>query len=298
MKESRLFQILYYILDKGRVTATELAEKFEVSERTIYRDIDWISSAGIPIFTSKGRNGGIEIDSSYVLKKAILSDEERDKMVIALKTLEDTDFLHRNELISKLSSLFQVNNENWIEVDLTNWQCNKSYKKVFDSLKNSIMSKKIISMNYFNGNSKQSKRTVKPIRLLFKGQDWYLYGFCMLREDFRFFKLSRIKNLEILDTVYDDDFSDITINKELEYENMINLKLKFDKKIAFRVYDELSDAIIEDDEYIYADLSLPDNSITYSYILSFANYAEVIEPEKIRRKIKEIINEMGERYKN
>ncbi len=160
------------------------------------------------------------------------------------------------------------------------------------------MSKKIISMNYFNGNSKQSKRTVKPIRLLFKGQDWYLYGFCMLREDFRFFKLSRIKNLEILDTVYDDDFSDITINKELEYENMINLKLKFDKKIAFRVYDELSDAIIEDDEYIYADLSLPDNSITYSYILSFANYAEVIEPEKIRRKIKEIINEMGERYKN
>lgn len=79
MQESRLFRILYYLLDKGQATAPELAEKFEVSVRTIYRDIDAMSSAGIPIYVTTGRNGGIRFLDGHILDKTFFSSGENRK---------------------------------------------------------------------------------------------------------------------------------------------------------------------------------------------------------------------------
>ncbi len=114
MKESRLFQILYYILERGRVTAPELADKFEVSVRTIYRDIDWISNAGIPIYTTQGKGGGIEIDSNFVINKAMLTPDEKEQILLALNSTKNINELEQSDLIKKLSVLFDVKNSNWI----------------------------------------------------------------------------------------------------------------------------------------------------------------------------------------
>ena len=260
MKDNRLFRILYYILEKGKVTASELADKFEVSVRTIYRDIDSISSAGIPIYALQGKGGGIEIAEDFVLSKSLLSENEKQQIMSSLQGLDNTAIQHENELLTKLSALFKMKNTSWIEVDFNNWQNNKLYEKTFNDIKSAIISKNIVSFTYFSSNEKGTSRSVKPVRLLFKSQDWYLYAFCLLRNDFRYFKLSRIKNLEIHTEKFDDNFEDAILKKEMPHENTVHIKVKFDRKVAFRVYDEINGEIIEDDEgNLYAEIEIPND---------------------------------------
>ena len=297
MKDNRLFKILYYILEKGKVTANELADKFEVSVRTIYRDIDSISSAGIPIYALQGKGGGIEIAEDFVLSKSLLSENEKQQIMSALQGLDNTTKQSENELLTKLSALFKMKNTSWIEVDFNNWQNNKLYEKTFDDIKSAILSKNIISFTYFSSNEEETSRSVKPVRLLFKSQDWYLYALCLLRNDFRYFKLSRIKNLDIHTEKFDDSFEDILLKKEMPHENTVNIKVKFNRKVAFRVYDELNGEITEDnDGNLYTEIQIPNNHNLYNYIFSFGDGAEVLEPKEIRRQIKEMINKMAEKY--
>ena len=297
MKDNRLFRILYYILEKGKVTASELADKFEVSVRTIYRDIDSISSAGIPIYALQGKGGGIEIAEDFVLSNSLLSENEKQQIMSALQGLDNTTVQHENELLTKLSALFKMKNTSWIEVDFNNWQNNKLYEKTFNDIKSAILSKNIVSFTYFSSNEKETSRRVKPVRLLFKGQDWYLYALCLLRNDFRYFKLSRIKNLETNTEKFNDNFENVVLKKEMPYENTVHIKVKFDRKVAFRVYDEINGEIIEDDEgNLYAEIEIPNDYNLFNYIFSFGDGAEVLEPKEIRMQIKEMINKMAEKY--
>ena len=297
MKDNRLFRILYYILEKGKVTANELADKFEVSVRTIYRDIDSISSAGIPIYALQGKGGGIGIAEDFVLSKSLLSENEKQQIMSALQGLDNTTIQRENELLTKLSALFKMKNTSWIEVDFNNWQNNKMYEKIFDDIKSAILSKNIISFTYFSSNEKETDRSVKPVRLLFKSQDWYLYALCLLRNDFRYFKLSRIKNLEIHTEKFDDSFENAILKKEMPHENTVHIKVKFDRKVAFRVYDELNGEITEDnDGNLYTEIEIPNDYNLYNYIFSFGDEAEVLEPEEVRIQIKKMINKMAEKY--
>ena len=297
MKDNRLFRILYYILEKGKVTANELADKFEVSVRTIYRDIDSISSAGIPIYALQGKGGGIEIAEDFVLSKSLLSENEKQQIMSALQGLDNTTIQRENELLTKLSALFKMKNTSWIEVDFNNWQNNKMYEKTFDDIKSAILSKNIISFTYFSSNEKETDRSVKPVRLLFKSQDWYLYALCLLRNDFRYFKLSRIKNLEIHEEKFEDSFDDVILKKEIPNNHKVRIKVKFNRKVAFRVYDELNGEITEDDDgNLYTEIEIPNDYNLYNYIFSFGDGAEVLEPKDIRMQIKEMINKMAEKY--
>lgn len=298
MKNNRLFKILYYILENGKVTANELADKYEVSVRTIYRDIDVISSAGIPIYATQGKGGGIEISDDFVLKKSLLSKKEQEQILVALKGLEETNKEYENELLTKLSALFKMKNTNWLEVDFTNWQRSKAYDELFKDMKSAIINKNIVRFIYFSSDKKETSRNVKPIRLLFKGWDWYVYAFCLLRNDFRYFKLSRIKEFEVLSDNFKDDFNNIILKKEMEYEETVLVKMKFDRKMAFRVYDEVSSDIEEDEEgNLYATIELPNDYNLYNYIFSYGDAVEVLEPKEIRDKIRNTINKMTQKYR-
>ena len=138
MQDSRLFRIVYYLLDKGKCTAPELADKFEVSTRTIYRDLDVISAAGIPIYATQGKGGGISILPEYVMDNALLSDEEKEKIVMALQGIAVTDET-TDDLLSKLGALFQTKAENWIEVDFSDWIKNNPDRDIFNSIKTAIL---------------------------------------------------------------------------------------------------------------------------------------------------------------
>lgn len=296
MRDSRLFRILYYILEKGKVTANELSEKFEVSVRTIYRDIDVISSAGIPIYATQGKGGGIEIADDFVLKKSLLSEKEQEQILVALKGLEGINKQYENELLTKLSAFFKIKNTNWIEVDFTNWQRGNEYDELFNDIKSAIINKNIIRFTYFSSNKKETSREVKPIRLLFKGWDWYVYTFCLLRNEFRYFKLSRIRDLKILDENFEDSYEDVVLIKKMEYKDTVHVKLKFDRKVAFRVYDEMGDIKEDEEGNLYAEIELPNDYNLYNYIFSFGESVEVLEPIEIRNNIRDMINKMSRIY--
>ena len=297
MKDNRLFRILYYILEKEKVTANELADKFEVSVRTIYRDIDSISSVGVPIFTTQGKGGGIKIDNEFILNKSLFDTNEKEQIIAALQGLEKTNEAYKSELITKLSALFKIKNSNWIEIDFTSWGSNNTYQDLFNALKTVIINKNIISFSYNSSKGEKINRKVKPIRLLFKEQDWYLYGFCLLRNDFRYFKLSRMKDLEVLATNYEDNFENIVLKREIKYENTVNIKLKFNKSVAFRVYDGFNGAIEEDEKgNLYVEIKIPNNYKLYNYIFSFGSNVEILEPKEIRNQFKNIIDELAKKY--
>lgn len=121
MQESRLFKIVYYLIEKGKSTAPELAQKFEVSVRTIYRDIDVISSAGIPIYATQGKNGGIIIDENFTLARSMLSTKEKEQILSGLQALFVANSNNTNKLLTKLGALFHMKTTNWIEVDFSDW---------------------------------------------------------------------------------------------------------------------------------------------------------------------------------
>lgn len=298
MQENRLFRIIYYLLDKGSSTAPELAEKLEVSIRTIYRDIDVISNAGVPIYATQGKGGGITISKDFVLNKSFLSAEEKELILMALQGIIATDGSNTGELLSKLGGLFQAPNTNWIEVDFSSWKKSIVGQDIFNDIKKAIFGKNIIFFQYFGGSKKISKRRAAPLKLVFKSKDWYLYGFCLLRNDYRFFKLARIKDIEIQEEMFSQEIViPPAVIKQAEIENTVPVFLKFNREIAFRVYDEFADEITSDEtDYLYVRTLLPDNDMLYSYLLSFTDCVEVLEPDNIRKQLIEKLTKIHKKY--
>ena len=298
MEQSRLFKIVYHLLEKGKSTAPELAEKFEVSIRTIYRDLDTISAAGIPIYATQGKGGGIFIMQDFMLNKSLLSEQEKEQILMALQGISATEHNQTDELLMKLSGLFQSKVTNWIEVDFSEWYKNTPNYDVFNLIKNTIFNQYTITFSYFAREGNYSNRTVEPIKLIFKNKDWYLYGFCLLRNDFRFFKLTRIKDLEISsDTFIREVKSSHEIETVIKNKNFIHAKLKFSPKVAFRVYDEFTDNVSKDNQgNLYVNIDLPDNETLFSYILSFGDNVEILEPDYLRHSMKEKLALMLEKY--
>jgi predicted DNA-binding transcriptional regulator YafY len=289
---------VYHLLEKGKSTAPELAEKFEVSIRTIYRDLDTISAAGIPIYATQGKGGGIFIMQDFVLNKSLLSEQEKEQILMALQGISATEHNQTDELLMKLSGLFQSKVTNWIEVDFSEWYKNTPNYDVFNLIKNAIFNQYTITFSYFAREGNYSNRTVEPIKLIFKNKDWYLYGFCLLRNDFRFFKLTRIKDLEISsDTFIREVKSSHEIETVIKNKNFIHAKLKFSPKVAFRVYDEFTDNVSKDNQgNLYVNIDLPDNETLFSYILSFGDNVEILEPDYLRHSMKEKLALMLEKY--
>ncbi|CAH0121113.1 hypothetical protein PAE9249_03639 [Paenibacillus sp. CECT 9249] len=156
MAENRLFQMVYLLLEKRSMTAPELAEHFEVSVRTIYRDIDILSATGIPVYTTQGKGGGISIRDNFVLNKSFISEQEQRQILMALQGINIVDADNTSAVLSKLSGVFQKQNVNWIEVDFADWNRTNS---VFQTLKSAIFQNKKVSFLYFSGKGESANRT-------------------------------------------------------------------------------------------------------------------------------------------
>ena len=156
MSDSRLFKILYYLLDREHATAPELAAEFEVSPRTIYRDVEALSSAGIPIYAEPGRNGGIYLLQDFILDRAILSEKEMQEVLTALQSIFATGYTGGREMLTKLSALFNVNTKNWLEVDFSRWGKGVHDNSKFEILKTAVIQSKEIKIVYENTNSEKA----------------------------------------------------------------------------------------------------------------------------------------------
>jgi predicted DNA-binding transcriptional regulator YafY len=301
MQINRLFEIVYILLDKKKVTAKALADQFEVSIRTIYRDIEILSEAGIPIYTNKGRGGGINLLDNFILNKSLISENEQNEILASLQSLSAIKYPDAEPILNKLGTLFNKSIYNWIDVDFSSWSGGTYERESFDILKSAILEGKVISFYYFNSQGEKTHRMVEPLKLIFKGQAWYFYGYCRLKSDYRVFKISRVKELNITNETFQRSIPEdiFTANNSVYKEKEIKLILHIDKKMAYRVYDEVSEeniTVTENGDFI-VEINIADEKDVYGYILSYGAYIEVIEPKRIRKDIAKTLKAAIKRYK-
>ena len=299
MQLSRLFEIVYLLLNKKSTTANELAAHFEVSKRTILRDIDTLTAAGIPIYTVQGKGGGISILDNFVLDKTAVSDEEQSKILLALQTLNAADDVEATELLERLSGLFQKDITDWLEIDFSRWGTRSPVdNKKFGQLKDAIIKSSVAKITYYGSNSKKSERRICPLKLIYKDKAWYLQGYCLEKSDYRVFKMSRIKNIDLLTEKFDP--KNFTV-PELESPDIVyeTVKLKFSSDAIHRVYDDFEDNEITQnaDGSITVMAQIPCGEWIYGFLLSYGASLEVLEPLSVRNNMIERIKEFKKTYK-
>ncbi|KAI4440822.1 YafY family transcriptional regulator [Schaedlerella arabinosiphila] len=289
MSESRLFKILYYLLDKGTVTAPELAKKFEVSVRTIYRDIDMLSGAGIPVYTTTGHGGGIHLLDNFVLKKSLLSEQEMQDILIGVQSLSAVQYPDTDGVMSKLKATFQIAESDWIEIDFSRWgSIVEKEKQYFEMLKRSILGRQEIQFLYYNSLGEVSQRRCQPLKMVYKDKAWYLYAYCLKRNDYRLFRISRIKELLVTDQYFKShsEMKESVFPLMEEMGKPITIELSFPKEVSYRVYDTFEDDVIKwNGQEIRVNVTLPETEWLYSFIMSFGNQISILYPISLKEKI-------------
>lgn len=299
MQINRLIEMVYVLLDKKTITAKELSDYFEVSQRTIYRDIDNLSAAGIPIYTNKGKGGGISLLDNFVLNKSMFSEKEQVEILSSLQSLKALNVQDVEPVLKKLAVVFGKNNTSWIDVDFSRWGSNPDERERFNIFKTAILNKKMVSFDYYGSNGEKTERTIEPLKLVFKGYAWYIYAFCNMKNDFRIFKISRIKNLVIKERLFTRNAPENIVMESTELNiKMIRIVLKMHSRLAFRVFDEFGHGSIKEnpDGSFFVTVDFPDDEWVYGYILSFGEDAEVIAPKKIRNGLKSRLEECLKKY--
>ena len=298
MQESRFFKIVYHLLNKGHATAPELAKKLEVSVRTIYRDIEALSEAGIPVYAETGRNGGIYLMSDFVLGKTMLSEKEKKELLAALQSLAVTGDTYSDSLLEKLSALFSTPSESWFGVDFSRWGNETRDKQYFDLLKTAVLKKRCVKLHYAGMSAPFSERIVQPVKLMYKSRAWYLHAFCTEHQDYRFFRLSRILDCELLDEGIElpplPEYQDTSTQ---EYSKFIFL---FSKEVTYRVYDEFNPDLVQRQENgdLLVTAWMPYDEWVIGFILSFGDLVEIIEPLSMKEVIAQRAKKIYEKNKS
>ncbi|OFG64053.1 helix-turn-helix transcriptional regulator [Listeria monocytogenes] len=310
MKVDRLMSIVLILLDKERISAQELADRFEVSLRTIYRDIDAIDLAGVPIRSTPGVGGGFEIMSNYKMDSKVFSTADLSAILMGLSSL--SNMVRGDELINalaKIKSFIPADRTKEIElkanqiyIDLSQWTGNNNIQPHVEIIKVALQENKLLTFEYIAHQGNKTVRIVEPYQLVMKSSHWYLYGYCQNRNDFRLFRLSRMSGLKILeDTFTLRDFR----KPQLEMEDIvavmqIEIKIRIHQSITDRVLDYCSyeNFYPDGEEHYIVSFPFIENEYHYDILLSFGDKCECLEPLHIREKMKRRIYDIVSIYEN
>ncbi len=303
MKINRLLEITMILLNKGTVTAGYLAERFGVSTRTIYRDIDELTLSGIPIYTNKGKGGGISLLEDFSINRTLLSSKEKESILLALKTLQAVEYPEIDTVFHKLGAVFdKLPTNDWVEVDFTSWGTDPSEDNRFDLIKRAILERQILSFQYVNSRSQHSIRKISPMKLIYKGYSWYLKGVCLEKQAYRVFKITRMKNVSCLNETFSrGDYQSLEGHQgsaiDIPRESM-EIKLRFHPSMLYRLYDEYENRMILLPDGRYEVIArYPYDEWVYSYIFSFGYFVEVVEPNWLREEVQKRLCKTLDQYK-
>lgn len=308
MKIDRLMSIILVLLDKERVSAKELAEMFEVSLRTIYRDIDAIDLAGIPICSTSGVGGGFEILKKYKLDQKVFSSADLSTILMGLSGL--SNIVQDDGLINtfaKIKSMIPTDKAKEIEVkanqiciDLSQWIGNQKIQPYLEIIKTALQDHKILSFDYIAHHGSKTTRIVEPYQLVLKSSHWYLYGYCHERKDYRLFRLSRISNLQPQEELF---IAKVYPKPQLTFPDGVVITRR---TITIRIHQSIMDRVLDyctydtfqpdGDEHYLVAFPFIENHYHYDMLLSFGNQCECIEPVDVRMKVKQRIQEMASLY--
>lgn len=310
MKVDRLVSIIMILIDKKRIGAQELADMFEVSPRTIYRDIDAINMAGIPVRSISGVGGGFEIMQEYKVDKKIFSTADLSAILMGLSGL--SSMIRGDELVNalaKVKSFIPIDKAkdielkaNQIYIDLSPWMSNTDIQPHLESIKIALQESRLLSFEYADRYGNKTSRIVEPYQLILKSNHWYFQGYCHKRNDFRLFKLSRISNLHVQEEIFIPrdyqkpqlDFSDMLVTMQTEIIIRIH-KTIMDRVLDYCTYEHF---LPDGDEYYIVRFPFIENDYYYNILFSFGDKCECLEPLHVRTQMKLRIQNIAALYKN
>lgn len=308
MKIDRLISIMMMLLDKKRIGANELAETFEVSKRTIYRDIDAINLAGIPVVSISGVGGGFEIMPEYKLDKNVFSSTDLSAILMGLTNA--SNMISGNELlnaITKVKSFIPPDKVKEIElkanqilIDFSPWLGNSAVRSHLEIIKSAINENKLLTFEYFDRHASKTIRTVEPYQLVLKANHWYFNGFCLMRNDYRLFRLTRITNLAMNNQIF------APRNYQPPQLEFIGIWETMQTKIRLRIHESIIDNVLDyctfdsftldvDKNYL-VDFPFVENDYFYNILLSFGDKCECLSPSHIRTELKRKAQKIAELY--
>ena len=299
MKIDCLIGILTFLLQNEKATAHELAKRFEVSHRTILRDIDSLALAGIPIVTAQGNSGGISIMNGYKLDKSVLTVDELQNIIIGLKSIGSVSKTSNIEqLIQKLSPSGDavISLQDHIFIDLSSHYKDSLSEKI-KLIKHAIFNKQMIEFDYYYSKGK-TRRKIEPYFIQFKWTSWYVFGWCCKRENFRLFKLNRLWDLKLTEDYFiARPISIDDANKNMEFSEPYETELLFDKSVRFRLIEEYGlNCFVEIDEGLYLKLNYTNRNYIISWLLSFGDKVTVLEPQDFRDELRQTAENIFNKY--
>lgn len=301
MKIDRLIGILSVLLQEEKVTAPKLAETFEVSRRTISRDIDALCRAGIPIITSQGTGGGISIMDGYRMDRTILTSKDMRMILAGLRSLDSVSGSHYyGQLMEKIKigSSSHIGGSESILIDLSSWHKDSLSPKI-EIIQNAIEERRELSFHYYAPKG-DSIRKIEPYYLVFKWNNWYVYGYCLLREDYRMFKLNRMDRIAY-ETMFEK--REMVPMPDLANKKAISAKPKvtaiFDSSMKWHLIEEfgIDSFTVQSDGSLLFEHEYSDDEKLISWMLTCQDKVTVIEPEHIREKLYRITSNLAKKYK-
>lgn len=310
MKIDRMLGIVVLLLNRDRVSAKYIADRFEVSVRTVYRDIEAINMAGIPIVAFAGNNGGFGIMENYRLDRQVLTLQDMTSILTALKgvslTLENSDI---DNVTEKILSLVPNDKMDFLKqrfeefcIDIVPWGQKQRPKEYLKEIQSAITQRKVICFEYRNTKGEFAVRIVEPMTLVYKGYAWYLFAYCKTKNDFRIFKLIRMYNLQISDEYFkrkEQSYNDY-MKLSSEKSQLIELVLHYSSVLRAQVEEYFEESNIEykKDGSMIVRISLPDDNWLHSIILGSGENVEVLEPLSLRNIIKQKAEKICSKYKD
>lgn len=308
MKVDRLVSIIMILLDKKRIGAQALADMFEVSPRTIYRDVDAINMAGIPVRSTSGVGGGFEIMPEYKVDKKVFSADDLSALLMGLSSL--SGMVRGDELVhalAKVRSFIPADRAkdielkaNQININLSLWMGNGNIQSNLEIIKAAMQESRLLTFEYIAHHGNKTARTAEPYQLVLKSSHWYLQGYCHKREAYRLFRLSRMSNLQM----QEETFTPRKYQKpQLDFDNILTnmqtkIKIRIHKSVMDRVLDfcAYEDFLPDGDAHYIVSFPFIENEYHYGILFSFGDKCECLEPPHVRAEMKRRIQEIAMIY--
>ncbi|MFS0838487.1 helix-turn-helix transcriptional regulator [Paenibacillus sp. 1P03SA] len=305
MKLERLVSMIYMLLNHEVVSASVLADKYNVSQRTIYRDMDVICAAGFPVVSHQGVNGGYGIIEGYKLDRSLLGAYDVNSLITVLQSIS-TLFGEDEKAGETIRKLQTIRTEPLAETLTMDIGSRKEMLETIRHIREAVSGRQVIRFHYVNFKSERTVRTVEPVRLMYKHEAWYLYAYCRSRADYREFRLSRMSSLELTEERFEPrevppQRGTAEMKRDNESAAGTTVRLRFSTKVLATALDRFyyADKRYAEDGSLYVTFSVaaitPSSWLAES-ILSFGDGVEVLEPGELIEDIRQRIEKMRNLY--
>lgn len=301
MKIDRIVAIIMVLMERDVIGTSELADMFEVSLRTIYRDIETIGKAGIPIVSSTGPGGGVGIMDSYKMEKRLFSASDITALLMGLGHIKSS--LPGDKLVNTFAKVRGMIPEeeykqlemkaNQIKIDLSPWYGKGVLPQILDTVRVALDTQRVIRFQYITRKKIEITRKIEPCRLLLKDMNWYLQGYCRIHQEYRTYKLIRMKHVQLLEEPYElhnlpmeqldhhgfpDDVKEVV---RLRVDDVI-----WEDMIAFFGDESL---VPDGDRHYIVTARLPIEEATARLLIGYCDHCVCLEPESMQKLIKELL---------